>query len=364
MNRKPLYQPWNEEQFLSDERVQVMNKMSVWMYRTLLCRAFFCSTRPYLPNDDTLLWALAGCESPRRWEKHEAQVLQMFKPVTVRGAKLLYQKRLTRDWRALQELRRTKSESGVKSGIARKRKKQEELQVNRCSTDVELPSNENEQVKVSKEKLSEGKGSEEMSLKKDVTIACLAVLGIKPSIDMNTSSELSSLEQAYPGKVYDDFRLWAEEQQGHQIAYPIQSYLKVAAGRLSGAILTEPSPSLQEFLDYVGGIAGSQITFNRAQLVALARLLEQYPLPDVKLGFQSFYNTLDEYSAKFAAKDFTEKGGQIVRNRVQARKRLEEQQATSIRLTEEGQAEVKQLNEEYAKKLREEEALAADAPEL
>lgn len=377
MNRKPLYQPWNEEHFMADERVQVMSKYAVWIYRTLLGRAFFCSTRPYLPDDDNLLWSLAGCESKDQWLKYRPEVVPMFKPTTRRGQKLLCQKRVLRDWNALRDLRKAKSESGVKSGIARKRKKTNELQVNERSTNVERTSNENEQDKISKDKLkrSEGKeenplppfgqeGESEMSLKKDITSTCLTVLGIKPSITMDQSSALSALERAFPEKVADDFQAWAEEQQGQKIAYPIQDYLRVGAGRLSGIIMTAPSQDLQELLDRIGMVAGNTVTFNKQQLVSLQRLVEQYGQPNVFMGFISFYNTLDDFSVKFAARDFVEKGTQIVRNRVAACKKQEEHQTISDRLTAKGQVEVKNLQEEYAKKQREEEEAASDAPKL
>lgn len=375
--QKPLYQPWNEEEFQADLSVRSMTPVQRWIYSALLRAAFFCSTRPYLPNNDDLLWVLAGCESKEQWLTNKASVLRCF---SSSGRKLLENKRVTTDWDNLMAVRKRMAKLSKKAVAIRKTFAApcgDRAVTVRSSNGLQVKVSEVKvsEVKVSEEKVSEEKkviplpplnrqeGETEMSLKKDVTIACLAVMGIKPSIDMNTSSELSSLEQAYPGRVSDDFRAWAEEQQGHQIAYPVQTYLKVAAGRLSGAIMTEPSPDLQDFLDYVGTY-GNEIRFNRAQCVALTRLLEQYPIMDVKLGFQSFFNTLDDYSIKFAAKDFTEQGTQIVRNRVQARKRLEEQQATAVRLTEEGQAEVQRLNEEYAKKLHEEETLTADAPEL
>jgi hypothetical protein len=82
------------------------------MYRTLLQAAFFHSTRPYLPDDDAQLWLLAGCESPKRWERNKEVVRAMFTTVEIDGVRLLSQKRLLADWDRLEEKRQMLSENG------------------------------------------------------------------------------------------------------------------------------------------------------------------------------------------------------------------------------------------------------------
>jgi hypothetical protein len=84
------------------------------MYRTLLQAAFFYSTRPYLPDDDTQLWMLAGCESRQQWERHSEVVRAMFTPVELDGARLSSRKRLLTDWNRIEEKRQVLAENGRK----------------------------------------------------------------------------------------------------------------------------------------------------------------------------------------------------------------------------------------------------------
>ncbi len=119
--RKPKFIPWSEEEFSSDECVRAMNPIPRWMYRTLLQSAFFCSCRPYLPDDDNVLWILAGCGDREQWEAHKAQVLSSFDRLEIDGKKLLGQKRLIADWERLQLIREAASMAGKLSGEARRR---------------------------------------------------------------------------------------------------------------------------------------------------------------------------------------------------------------------------------------------------
>jgi hypothetical protein len=111
-NKKPLYQPWNEEEFQADVYVRGMTPAQKWMYRTLLQASFFHTTRPYLPIDDEVLWVLAGCESPEQWEANKARVLKRFDQVDIDGTLLLENKRVTADWIKLLEFREEQSERG------------------------------------------------------------------------------------------------------------------------------------------------------------------------------------------------------------------------------------------------------------
>lgn len=111
-NRKPNYQPWNEEEFQSDVFVRGMRPLQRWMYRTLLQASFFHSTRPYLPADDKILWVLAGCESRQQWEENNAEILERFSPIEIDGINLLENKRVISDWDRLVEFREIQSEKG------------------------------------------------------------------------------------------------------------------------------------------------------------------------------------------------------------------------------------------------------------
>lgn len=153
IKRKPLYQPWSEEAFRADIQVMAMAPRQRWMYRTLLQAAFFCSTRPYLPDDDAQLWMLAGCESLKQWERDKYVVRAMFTPVEMDGVRLLSQKRLLADWTRIAEKRQALAEAGRKGGQANGKQDR-----SKCLADAK-PSQAG--LKQEKLKRSEVKGSEE-----------------------------------------------------------------------------------------------------------------------------------------------------------------------------------------------------------
>lgn len=117
-NTKPLYQPWREEAFLADEYVRALTPIQRWMYRTLLQSAFICSTRPYLPDDDSRLWALAGCESKEQWNDHKEPIRAIFTPDVIDGVAVLRQKRVLEDWQRMQRARNARHESASIAGKA------------------------------------------------------------------------------------------------------------------------------------------------------------------------------------------------------------------------------------------------------
>jgi hypothetical protein len=173
---KPMYQPWNEEEFQADVFVRGMTWLQRHLYRSLLCAAFFHGTRPYLPSDDEVLWVLAGAESPDMWEQNKARVLKRF-TVCEHDASLLENKRVTADWNRLLSFRDEAAEQGrlggLKSAEARKEKYGtarpfKPLVVEPVEPIGNTPSEsftENvgtrNQVKLSEEKLSEVKKREE-----------------------------------------------------------------------------------------------------------------------------------------------------------------------------------------------------------
>ena len=114
-NGKPNYQPWNEEEFQADVFVRGMTWLQRHLYRSLLQAAFFHSTRPYLPNDDEVLWVLAGAESQDMWEQNKTKILKRFS-VPDHDANLLESKRVTSDWNRLLNIRETASSQGSAGG--------------------------------------------------------------------------------------------------------------------------------------------------------------------------------------------------------------------------------------------------------
>jgi|SRR5271166_1017473 len=117
-NSKPMYQPWNEEEFQADVFVRGMTWLQRHLYRSLLQAMFFHTTRPYLPNDDEVLWVLAGAESPEMWEQNKTKILKRFTACAERP-NLLENKRVTADWERLSDARNRMAELGKRSAAAR-----------------------------------------------------------------------------------------------------------------------------------------------------------------------------------------------------------------------------------------------------
>lgn len=90
------------------------------IYKNLLNWAFFSSTRPYLPNDDDQLWAMANCKDKQEWLDNKEPVVSMFKE-TEGG--LLEHPKVTEDYfRALKkskDLHEKRVAAGRKGGLVK-----------------------------------------------------------------------------------------------------------------------------------------------------------------------------------------------------------------------------------------------------
>ncbi len=118
-NSKPMYQPWNEEEFQADVFVRGMTWLQRHLYRALLQAMFFHSTRPFLPADDEVLWVLSGAESIEMWQKNKSKILKRFTAVSDRP-ELLENKRVTADWERLTDARNKMAELGERSAAVRR----------------------------------------------------------------------------------------------------------------------------------------------------------------------------------------------------------------------------------------------------
>lgn len=157
-NKKPLYQPWNEEEFQSDVFVRGMTALQRWMYRSLLQASFFHTTRPFLPNDDRILWVLAGCENRQQWLDNKSEILERFTAVDGQP-NLLENKRVTADWNKLRDFRDKMSELGSKGGQAAAEKRAPAVLFSGGQAHATAHAQASE-VKVSEGKVSEEKKSE------------------------------------------------------------------------------------------------------------------------------------------------------------------------------------------------------------
>ncbi len=134
---KAFYQPWNEEEFQSDLFVRKMNQSEKWMYRALLQAMFFHSTRPYLPNDDSILWMLADCDTYEFWMSNKTKVVSRFEHELVDGQEVLAHGRVMRDWQRLVDKREALAERGRSGGLA-KAKRQPAKEVKQVSKEREV----------------------------------------------------------------------------------------------------------------------------------------------------------------------------------------------------------------------------------
>lgn len=83
---------------MADRIVMRMTPHQRLMYRALCQVAMFCSSRPYLPDNDEELYLLADADSLEHWKANRAVVLQKFYKIGVDGNPMLAHKRLLSDW--------------------------------------------------------------------------------------------------------------------------------------------------------------------------------------------------------------------------------------------------------------------------
>lgn len=339
MNKKPLYQPWSEEEFQSDIHVRAMNPYERWIYASLLRSAFICSTRPYLPNDPKILWILGGCPDSGFWLTHKDKVLERFSLVNIDGIELLENKRVSEDWEKLQEYRSRMTEWGRKSNENRKLKRLH------MPVDVTTHASEAdyEQDKIREVNISEEKESEEMRRRTFEAICHKHGLAPDPR-GYSGWSDLAGMCEGIGDRIVEAaFEEWASSQLS-PVINPVSKFVKVApiwTKKISGV---EENPRLEEFCDWVADKSDMHIIFNKIQKAEVSELLDKYQYPELALAFEKFYAIIenDLYQLKFGARDFVEKAPQILRT-IQKRKAEAEAAAKEIaeiksRVTNEGAA--------------------------
>jgi hypothetical protein len=117
---QPPYQFWHEQDFSSDEQVAYgMDWLQRHLYRTLLQKAFICSTRPYLPTSDDQLWLLADAGTKERWLENKNAIMVKFQAITSDGIELWSHKRLLRDWHLLADFSSKRAKARRAGGLAK-----------------------------------------------------------------------------------------------------------------------------------------------------------------------------------------------------------------------------------------------------
>jgi hypothetical protein len=210
-NSKPWYQPWSEEQFRACIDVQTMLPVQRWMYRTLCQSAFVESTRPYLPDDDSQLWKMAGCENQKQWNQYKHEVRAAFIPLEINGQKLLSRGRIVKDWDRLTERREALKEFGRKGGKAKKAKSSEEPE-----SEPAPKRSHSEVIKESKVEYSKVKYSAKPKLS-------IVQAKAKPKLTDNSSEKPT---QTKPSFSSDDMTLTTAETVADFIAIPDNTSLE------------------------------------------------------------------------------------------------------------------------------------------
>ena len=116
---EPDYICWHENDFMADRQVARMTPHQRLMYRSLCQAGMFCSTRPYLPDDDNELFLLADADSVEQWKQNREAVLVKFQRVEVAGKPMLAHKRLLSDWARIIEVVNQKRAAASRGGQAR-----------------------------------------------------------------------------------------------------------------------------------------------------------------------------------------------------------------------------------------------------
>jgi hypothetical protein len=115
---KPQWMRWYEDSFQADLRVRYMKPTQRHFYRALIIQSFYCGTRPYLPDNDDLLWMLADANDKEHWMEHAPVVRSMFTPVAIDDVPLLSHGKILREWKNTEQMYSGKASDrqGVKNG--------------------------------------------------------------------------------------------------------------------------------------------------------------------------------------------------------------------------------------------------------
>jgi len=161
-------------------------------------------------------------------------------------------------------------------------------------------------------------------LAKTIQAECIKLLGIHDRLFDDTKESLKMLANAY-GKesVIDAFRSWAESVAVYPPNYPISVFIKYAPEILRCEVVLKPDPVLTSLCDWVAGLTQNEMIFNPTQKAVVKKLVEEFTEPVVRLAVRQFYSdkVTDDYSRKFAVRNFLEQADTYCRGIVRNRER-------------------------------------------
>lgn len=284
---KPAYMPWNEDDFSGDLLVSAMTPIQRWMYRTLLQRAFFHSTRPDLPADPEMLWRLAGCESREQWDSNAKPVLAMFKKEDLGDTAVLYQKRLRRDYDTYRDKRDSYADRGKAGATAR--------------WGEPAPSSGSEPAKVLQKQLNP------LKLLPGI---CRQLLGVRAEREEYYKQDLKELAETYGGtRVVEAFEKWAKSYSG-DARYPIKEFIRVADQYLNDSLKASIHPDIDSLS--VDLYNEGQQAFAGKYRHHLNALLASYSATEILSAYKEFISAKDDYQMQRAVRDFCEGGATTI----------------------------------------------------
>jgi hypothetical protein len=333
---KADYQPWNHEHFMADPRVRRLTSSARKSYVMLLHEAFFCSTRPYLPDNDAELELLADCDSPEEWNAMKEDIRSFFIPVKIDGVNVLVQKRVEEDWNRILSKRGGVSEARRKAAYARWCKPMQtdanasenteeeenhsfqEDNANRCKPmqtmlrEVKRSKEKHEKSKDLQHDFLETEGTD-MKSEKLISMICRKILKTYPDLSEDNKFHLRTLDAEYKGSVVaKTFEAWAKEHRHDGLRKPIARFLEESLDLFGDESSLESESSenqiIKQFSREVALYTHNDIVFKAFQKEQLADILSEgdYSFEQLMAVFVDFFQKLDDRSRPYAAKDFVE----------------------------------------------------------
>lgn len=197
----------------------------------------------------------------------------------------------------------------------------------------DVQDEENKEVTLPKEVRSKELEKEEeytdMSFKQNLSNKFLDHLGKKVFDNDPAWDELHSFQRVHGSwAVYDAFEQWLVSLDGEKPQYPSTAFVKYAGLILTAAV--EQVKSNKPLIRELAYLSDNRVTFNNKHAMAIAKLTEEFTEDEIKSALKEFLDGLDEYSIKFAARDFSEKADQLIytqRKRAELNKKIATQMA-------------------------------------
>jgi hypothetical protein len=316
---KADYQLWDEEAFQSDIDVRTMTWLEKYIYKGLLTNAWTYSTRPDLPTDPNVLWKLAGCKDKQMWEENCSVPLEKFSKENREDQEVYYQNRLRKDWSKLVEKRESLSQRGKAGGNTRWNGK-----------------------------IFGTVKPKELNPFKMIPEYCYTAFGRGPEAERYFKRSLDELIETYGGTaVSTAFEIWANTQTLTP-NYPVGDFIKVAHTYLKHEVIRE-DPGLDALCTSLYHIGGEPFTGKKREILNL--LLTEFSFLEIEKAYKDFITTRDEFSLKYATRDFTEGGGKtiILANRESKEKEIKQEEFLK-RANEDAQASVQHRLAQLAEK--------------